>query len=467
MEAAPAVAREIAAMVRAAKATKRRDEGKEPSGLPLWMAIIVALLRVIVGGVFIASGFAKAIDPWGSIYKIGEYLTVWDIAVPHSLMVTAAVGLSTVEFVCGAMLLLGCYRRSIVVLLALVMAGMLPLSLYIYIADPVADCGCFGDLWVISNAATFWKNVAISAAVIFLLIYNKRVRCAVSPYVQWLPLALSVAYPLMLSLDGYNVQPLLDFRQYAIGRSLTDSDAADDDTADAPAYRFIYEKAGERKAFTVDNLPDSTWTYVDREEMDDADAARREDPFAIYDTEGNDIAADVIATEGPQVLVCIPSLSAVNMSYTYYLNELYTLLDRHGIPMVGVIGGGERDLAIWADLSMAEYPLFNGDPLQIKELVRGRAGIVVLHDGRVATKSTAGSFLTRLEATDAFDRDDISFLDEPSAAGSWLAWLTWTYILLMIAVIAINNGVLALLTLWRHRMVKKMRSVNPRHQNNS
>ncbi|MCM1337157.1 MAG: DoxX family protein [Candidatus Amulumruptor caecigallinarius] len=466
---APATAAEVAAAVRSDRDRMKRIEGNSSAGTSKWLLAAVILLRLIIGSVFIASGFAKAIDPWGSVYKISEYFAAWHFSVPHSLMVTAAVGLSTLEFVSGVMLLLGCYRRSVTLILTLLMAGMLPLSLYIALVNPVADCGCFGDLWVISNTATFWKNVSITAGVIFLLVYNKRVRCAVSPYVQWLPLIITIAYPLLLSLDGYSVQPLLDFRQYAVGQSLTETseDSSNDAAASGPSYRFIYEKDGERRAFTVDALPDSTWSYVDREIIAGTSTAHTHDPFAIYDSEGNDIASDVLADEGPQLLVCIPSLSAVNMSYTYYLNELYALLDRHGIPMVGIIGGGEQDLAIWADLSMAEYPLFNGDPLQIKELVRGRAGIVTLRDGKVTSKSAAGPYLARLDADNAFARDDISFINSAPDGHSRLTWLTWAYLIAMAVIIAVNNGVLAVLSLWRHRMVKKMRGVAAHHQNNS
>ena len=35
-------------------------------------AIIVWVLRVIIGAVFIFSGWVKAVDIWGGTYKIGE-----------------------------------------------------------------------------------------------------------------------------------------------------------------------------------------------------------------------------------------------------------------------------------------------------------------------------------------------------------------------------------------------------------
>jgi len=40
----------------------------------------VWLERLIAGATFVVSGWAKAIDPWGFIIKVEEYLTVWGMA---------------------------------------------------------------------------------------------------------------------------------------------------------------------------------------------------------------------------------------------------------------------------------------------------------------------------------------------------------------------------------------------------
>lgn len=89
---------------------------------------IVWLLRLAIGATFIMSGFVKGIDVWGSVYKISEYLTVWNLSVPESIITIGAGLLAAVEFIWGLLLFFGTYRHMSVWGLLLIMCGMLPLS---------------------------------------------------------------------------------------------------------------------------------------------------------------------------------------------------------------------------------------------------------------------------------------------------------------------------------------------------
>ena len=127
---------------------------------PKVLLILTWLLRIAVGGVFIVSGLSKGIDPWGTFYKTSEYLTAMHIPIVElgNTVLTLVFLLFSSEFIIGVCLLTGCYRKAAPIFAALFMLVMLPLTLWIAIADPVSDCGCFGDFLVISNWATFIKN---------------------------------------------------------------------------------------------------------------------------------------------------------------------------------------------------------------------------------------------------------------------------------------------------------------------
>ena len=68
---------------------------------------VVVVCQIILGCVFIFSGYAKAVDPYGSYYKIQDYLTAfgWDALLP--LAFVAGILLSAAEFLLGLCLLLG------------------------------------------------------------------------------------------------------------------------------------------------------------------------------------------------------------------------------------------------------------------------------------------------------------------------------------------------------------------------
>ena len=80
----------------------------ESSRAFLW---VVWGLRIVTGALFVMSGLVKVVDLWGFVFKIEEYLNVWGIVQPRSVVLMAAMLISGWEFVFGALLLAGCYKR--------------------------------------------------------------------------------------------------------------------------------------------------------------------------------------------------------------------------------------------------------------------------------------------------------------------------------------------------------------------
>lgn len=356
-----------------------------------WM---VWCFRVIVGALFAFSGFVKAIDPWGSFLKISEYFDVWQLGLPPEIATCGAFLLGGFEFVWGILLALGCYRRCSVWMLTIMMAFMLPLTLWIAIADPVDDCGCFGDFWVISNTATFVKNIFITAALIYLIMFNRSVDGLFVTYVQWIIGGLVTFYIFAIELYGYNVQPMLDFRRFPQGTLLVASED-DDDMADdvAVEMEFVYEKDGRRESFGLDNLPDSTWTFVERRITDGAPDI--DDGFTIIE-DGEDIAPEIIDNDIEMFLITIPDVNSVDLSATYLLNELNDFIVSRGGRMIALTGSGDKEIEWWRDVSMSTYPMVKAEPKLLRELARGNAAIVYLDHGVVMWKRTLSSITNTL-----------------------------------------------------------------------
>lgn len=121
----------------------------------------VNVCRFLLGGTFIFSGFVKAVDPYGTFYKLQDYLTAFGIIgwFPSALLFFVGILLAAVEFCVGVYMFLGIRKTVSAWLALLLMIFMTPLTLYLAIADPVSDCGCFGDAVVLTNWQTFGKTL--------------------------------------------------------------------------------------------------------------------------------------------------------------------------------------------------------------------------------------------------------------------------------------------------------------------
>jgi uncharacterized membrane protein YphA (DoxX/SURF4 family) len=139
--------------------------------------IIAGICRTLLGVVFIFSGAVKAIDPFGTIYKIEDYLKAFGGFFTDLLPLAevAAVVLILLEVVLGVCMVMNVRTRWTAWLALAFYAVMTPLTLYIAINNPVSDCGCFGDAIILTNWQTFWKNVVLIILAILLVILRKSV----------------------------------------------------------------------------------------------------------------------------------------------------------------------------------------------------------------------------------------------------------------------------------------------------
>ncbi|MBQ4162272.1 MAG: DoxX family membrane protein, partial [Parabacteroides sp.] len=71
--------------------------------------IITEFCRLLIGVVFIFSGFVKAVDPMGGAIKISEYLTSFGLESLEAFSVLISFNLSAIEFTLGVCMLLGAY----------------------------------------------------------------------------------------------------------------------------------------------------------------------------------------------------------------------------------------------------------------------------------------------------------------------------------------------------------------------
>ena len=364
----------------------------------------VWLCRIVIGLTFIVSGWAKSIDPWGFIYKIEDYLAVWSIDAAREITLTGAVSLSIAEFITGMLVLTGSWRRLSVMVAAGFMAVMLPLTAYIAIADPVPDCGCFGDFIVLSNTATFLKNVVLSALIVYLLKYNDRVKGLYRHSLQWQTVAVSLTFIATVCFIGYKYQPIVDFRPFKTGTVFPP--AADESDLDV---NFVYAKDGVEREFGIDNLPDSTWTFVRRVGIDDLND---ENAFVVFD--GYDDVTDELTSDGPLLLLIVNEPGAGYLYRSRRAMQFADFIGQESGRMIAILAADAEGVEKWRNLAAIDADVFTAEDTTLKMLARGDTALVYIVDGRIVWKRNIASFSPGLfdDATGDVNLDEMTVVDD-------------------------------------------------------
>ena len=354
-----------------------------------WLSALVVLVRILVGATFILSGVVKLIDPVGTMYKIEDYLQVFNLSLFNSWSYVLAVLLSMAEFVLGVNALLGSYLRATPILLLIFMAIMTPLTLFLAIANPIPDCGCFGDFITLANWQTFGKNVLLLALVIFLFRYNRRARSVFHREVHAFIVVWVVVYALALVYIAAVYSPILDFRPFKPGTNLASAYFGDD--IQVTEYDFVYEREGMQATFSIDSLPDETdgWQFIERRERAGGAQQPEENEllnsFIVYD--GNeDVTEEILNHEGYVFVLFSEDLTKANDNEINKVHELYDYTREYGYPFYAITASTPSEIDNWQDDTGVEFPFFYMDRNTIRIIQRSNPFLMVLNDGVIYHK---------------------------------------------------------------------------------
>ncbi len=349
----------------------------------LWCA------RLLLGLVFIFSGLMKAIDPVGTAIKIGEYTASAGFVLSEDTTLSASVLLCLYEMLLGFAVLCGIGRKVSGILMALTMTFMTLLTLYIALANPVTDCGCFGDAFTISNTATFIKNLILFPFSLLLLLFP-RITPSLLPgrsgIISLGAAALLVGHFIYMSVAHL---PAIDFRLYKVGTPLTELTDEPHDDGDYD-YRFVYEKDGVERTFNLEELAevDSTWTFL-RDETIELKAGRTIGgaDFMLLDEKGKDISETLRAKGENRIIVLFRDIIHHDLNTMEEpLRELRDLALRHGGKLIFGVGNRLDDGALWQLVKIA--PTYHIDRTTIKTIVRSDPGVIVIVDGKIIRKAS-------------------------------------------------------------------------------
>lgn len=347
--------------------------------------------RFLLAITFLFSGLIKGIDPVGTSIKIGEYLEAMHLTSPESFFMPIAVLLCSIEFMLGAALLMGVWRKTISWIALLMMIFMTLLTLWIAIYNPVADCGCFGDAIKLTNLQTFIKNIVLLLLSIFFFTHKRYIIPAFLYCKVWIPtLGALLAFLFFVGMNYYHL-PMLDFRPFKVGISIAELLQKNSEESEiTPSYEFIYQKEGVRKNFSLENLPDSTWSYVERIEKPIGDIERGKEEsfvdFALFDETAENVTHRIVKTQGEQIWIIAPQINKVPLKFARRLNQLQDLAVQRSASMFLLSGSTSEDFGRWCNSTGAKYPHLFADAITLKTMARGIPSVLFIKDGVIQAK---------------------------------------------------------------------------------
>ena len=378
--------------------------------------------------------------------------------IPDFMTLGASVLLSAVEFGVGICLLFAIRRRLMSKVAVLLMLLMTAVTLWLAVANPISDCGCFGDAIVLTNWQTFWKNVVLLACAVVVWRHPLDMVRFVSYTNQWIVINYSALFILIVSGWSLYDLPYFDFRPYHVGANILKGMEIPDD-AEQPQFEttFIMEKDGQRKEFTIDNYPDSTWTFIDSKtvQLSKGYTPPIHDFSLMRLSDGMDITDSLLSVPGYVFLLVSPQLQDADDSQLDLINQLYEYADDNDYPFYCLTASGKQGISGWIDRTGAEYPFCQTDETTLKTVIRSNPGLLLLKQGTVIRKWSHNRLPDEYALTDRLERLDIGQMPHDSVPGKILVILLWYVLPLMLLVIADR--------LWAwHKLIM---NIQPNHNN--
>lgn len=351
---------------------------------------LVMTCRLLLGFVFLFSGTMKAIDPAGGAIKVEEYFTAFGFPDMQWLALPFSINLATVEFTLGVCMILGVYRKYSSLFALLMMLFMTPLTLYLALKNPVADCGCFGEAIILTNWQTFYKNIVLLAASIVAFLYHKRTTAFYSYKVYWFVAVYAYLFCIGFSIYNYRHLPIIDFRPFKVGTNIAEGMAIPDDALqDEYTYSFVYEKDGKEQTFTLDDAPsaDSTWTFVRSEsKLVSKGFQPLISDFVVLSFDGEDMTESLLNDTTGLFLLISPKLEEASDGHIDEINTTFDYAQEKKMRFYCLTGSEEAEIKQWVDYTGAEYPFLFCDAVTLKTMIRSNPGLMLLKEGTILAK---------------------------------------------------------------------------------
>lgn len=408
--------------------------------------LAVNICRLLLALVFIFSGYVKAIDPLGTLYKLGDYMKAVGLegALPDWVLLTFSIGLAAVEFCLGIFLLFAIRRRQTSWATVSLLSVMTAVTLWLAIANPISDCGCFGDAVKLTNTQTLWKNIALLMMAVVTAWRPLKMMRFVSESNQWIVINYTIFFIIVSSAWSLWTLPMFDFRPYHIGADLKKGMQMPPG-AEQPEFEttFILRKNGVQKEFTLNNYPDSTWEFVDSKTVQTK--AGYEPPIHDFDITpidangqpaGESVTDSILDNKGYSFLLVSPHLETADDTNFGDIDQLYEYAQEHGYGFYCLTASTPKAIRHWQDITGAEYNFYATDETTLKTIIRSNPGLMLIKHGVVIRKWSHNRLPKADELVQPLEKSELGQLPDDTIPGKILKIVLWFVLPLFVLTLA-------------------------------
>lgn len=365
------------------------------------ISFFLILSKIVLGLTFLFSGFVKSVDVYGTTFKIVDYFHAFHLDIFQPLSKLLAFGIVGFEFLLGILIIIGIYAKVVSKLVISIVFFMMLLTLYIALFNNVEDCGCFGDVLILSNWATFFKNIVLLIFAFIFVIYHRLVIPLFSIKIRKYVLRYSFIYISGILLYSYIYEPLFDFRPYHVGAKLMPFDSINKKNKDQVS--LIYRKDGEEKVFTPETAPwqNGEWTYVETciNSLNIENTKSIAD-FSIqnikFDKENKptiiDITDKVLLDSEYSFFLLIPDLSILSDIQYDTINKIALYAGNNKCNVYCLTASTRNEVLQFKENLNPEIMICLADNRLINTIVRTSPGLMIMKKGLIVAKWSRWSF---------------------------------------------------------------------------
>lgn len=346
-----------------------------------WYRYLSHICRILFALAFIVSGFYKAIDPWGTILSVNNYLAAYSISAPEWLVVIFSIWLSGAELMMGCMLTFKVRIRMVSIFSVLSMLFFTVLTFLSATIIPVEDCGCFGELVKLTPWQSFAKNaILLPMALCFWYRYRPDRIFAFSKLEFFL---MCFFFTAAMSVGAYSYLhlPLIDMLPYKVGVNIAEEmdKAKTQQTSEDVILVYRNRRTGRLREFSLDDKAwhnDNRWEWVETRVESDAHSV---EPmileFYISNADG-DKTTEILSHQGKLYMLFMKS-----SEYNEAVQERFESVERYVEN-----NGGTIIYVTPENITEPGSNIYNMDSKTMKTILRADYGLVEMEHGTIVGK---------------------------------------------------------------------------------